>query len=29
MLLSKQKRGKSAAQIVWQKGRHEEGEIHT
>ena len=29
MLLSKQKRGKFAARIVWQKGRHEEGEINT
>ncbi len=29
MLLSEQKRGKSAARIVWQKGRHEEGEINT
>lgn len=29
MLLSKQKRGKSAARIVWQKGRHEEGEKNT
>ena len=29
MLLSEQKRGKFAARIEWQKGSHEEGEIHT